>query len=137
MGNAKIVYLNFCDCTQDDETLYEETKQMNIEEIATILFYAEKTPDFIIVSGGKDPLLYNHLPLTNHAIDYIKRNHPKMNIILDTDTALNSSDFVDRDTGWDNGALRNVILRKCYYVICNFNGARSKSMIKVSDVKED
>lgn len=71
----------------------------------------------ITISGG-DPLKYENLPDVYDIVSFVKNNYPEKNIWLYTGYTLTLSDFEDRDTCWDNTALRNQIIRKCD-IVCD------------------
>lgn len=70
----------------------------------------------LTISGG-DPLKYENLPCVYDIVSHVRNKFPQKNIWLYTGYTLNFSDFKDRDTCWDNAALRNQIILKCD-VVC-------------------
>lgn len=81
--------------------------------------------DGITLSGG-DPLMYENLPDVYDIVTNIKNQFPDKTIWLYTGFTLSCGvdsngslvgDFADADTGWDNGLLRNQIIRKCDVIV--------------------
>ena len=75
---------------------------------------------------GGEPLAYENLPEVYDLVKTIKEKFPDKKIWLYTGYELSCGinecgdlvgDFADADTGWDNGLLRNHIIRNCDIVV--------------------
>lgn len=75
---------------------------------------------------GGEPLAYNNLPEVYDIVKEIHQKYPNKKIWLYTGWTLGYSidkhgnavgNFADADIGWDNGLLRNHILRNCDIVV--------------------
>lgn len=102
----------------------EETKQKFLEIIS---------PPYInrISILGGEPLSYENLPEVYELVKDIKRHFPYKKIWLYTGYELMFNDFEDRDTGFDNAALRNCIIRKCDVIVDGeFKEEKKSPMLK-------
>lgn len=70
----------------------------------------------ISILGG-EPLEYENLPYIYDLVKNIKEKYPDKKIWMYTGFTLNYNDFLNVDTCWDNGLLRNHILRNCDIVV--------------------
>lgn len=75
---------------------------------------------------GGEPLAYENLPDVYDLVIEIKQKYPTKKIWLYTGYELDCGigkngeilgDFADADTGWDNGLLRNHIIRNCDVIV--------------------
>jgi len=75
---------------------------------------------------GGEPLDYENLPDVYDLIKTIKEKYPDKKIWLYTGYTLSCGtnergellgDFANADTGWDNGLLRNHIIRNCDIIV--------------------
>ena len=75
---------------------------------------------------GGEPLAYENLPDVYDLVKTIKEKYPDKKIWLYTGYTLNCGtnergellgDFANADIGWDNGLLRNHIIRNCDVVV--------------------
>ena len=105
----------------------------------------------VTILGG-EPLAYENLPEVYDLVDTIKEQYPDKKVWLYTGYTLSYDfdecgnlvgDFTNADIGWDNGLLRNHILRNCDIVVDGeyideqrditlaFRGSRNQRVIDV------
>lgn len=110
----------------------------------------------ITILGG-EPLAYENLPEVYDLVDTIKEQYPDKKVWLYTGYTLSYGfnecgnlvgDFTNADIGWDNGLLRNHILRNCDIVVDGeyideqrditlaFRGSRNQRVIDVKKTLE-
>lgn len=119
-----------CEGCHNPET-WDLNSGMLFDEQAKNEIAKELEKDYIsgITLSGGDPLKYENLPDVYDLVKFIKDNYPNKTIWLYTGYKLNYGDFLNADVGWDNGLLRNVIIRNCD-VICD--GEFIKSLADVN-----
>lgn len=110
---------NHCDGCHNPETWdINSGKPFTEKELNLILDELSKEYISGLTISGGEPLLYDNLPEVYDIIKAVKDKYPNTTVWLYTGYNLKPSDFVDRDTGFDNAALRNMIIRMCD-VICD------------------
>lgn len=79
-----------------------------------------------VILSGSEPLAYEKLPDIYDLVKEIKQEYPNKKIWLYTGFELTCGvnkkgeilgDFANADIGWDNGLLRNHIIRNCDVVV--------------------
>lgn len=110
---------NHCDGCHNPETWdINSGKEFNKNALEEIYKELDKSYISGITLSGGDPLKYDNLPDVYKLVSDIKNKYPEKTVWLYTGYTLNMGDFANTDTGWDNGLLRNHIIRKCN-VICD------------------
>lgn len=136
-GLRVVVFVSGCTkkcegCHNPETWDFQSGKEFTLDNLTEV----EKELDKDYISGitlsGGDPLEYNNLPDTYDIVYNVKKKYPNKTIWLYTGLELGyengRGDFADVDVGWDNGLLRNHILRMCD-VVCDGKFIKSKADI--------
>lgn len=118
---------NHCKGCFNPETWdFEGGKEWNEEIKNQFLALIDKPYIKRITLVGGEPLAYENLPEVYDIVKTIRTKYPDKKIWLYTGYTLSCGvddkgcllgDFADADIGWDNGLLRNHIIRKCDVVV--------------------